>query len=73
MPVRPSQPHRSHLILSRVLSTLLALLVFIGLATPVAADEPKAVSDDPTVITGDVTPQVIPGEVIVTLPVLVTT
>jgi serine protease len=52
--------------LSRALSTLLALLVFIGMATPVAADEPKAVSDDPTVLPGDVTPQVIPGEVIVT-------
>ena len=44
--------------MSRTLSTLLALLVLAGVATPVAADEPDPVSSDD--------PQVIPGEVIVT-------
>ena len=44
--------------MSRALSTLLALLVVIGLAAPVAADEPDPVTSED--------PQVIPGEVIVT-------
>jgi len=43
---------------SRALSTVLALIVLVGMATPVAADEPDPVTTDD--------PQVIPGEVIVT-------
>ena len=35
---RPTQPHRSRHSVSRALSTVLALIVLVGLATPVAAD-----------------------------------
>ena len=44
--------------MSRALSTVLALIVLVGMATPVAAVEPDPVTTDD--------PQVIPGEVIVT-------
>ena len=41
---RPTQPHRSRHSVSRALSTLLALIVLVGLATPVAAAEPDPVT-----------------------------
>lgn len=54
-----TEPHRSPRILSRALPTLLAVVVLLGLAAPVAAAPPEAVAAVPS-------GEIIPGEVVVT-------
>jgi type VII secretion-associated serine protease mycosin len=57
-----SEPHRSPRVVSRAHRTVLAVLLLLGAALPVAAAEPEANSDS----TGDES-WVIPGEVVVQL------
>ena len=61
MEFRLSEPHRSPLSVSRAIPTLLAVLVLLSTALPVAADEPDQSEPPKSTRAGEV----VPGEVVV--------